>query len=111
MVVVAVPTPIDSARLPDFTPLVSASKIVGANMKKGATVIYESTVYPGATEDVCIPVLEENSGMKWKTDFNVGYSPERINPGDKQHRLPTIVKVVSGDNPRRWRNWPSCTKP
>ena len=97
MVVVAVPTPIDSARLPDFTPLVSASKIVGANMKKGATVIYESTVYPGATEDVCIPVLEENSGMKWKTDFNVGYSPERINPGDKQHRLPTIVKVVSGD--------------
>ena len=99
MVVVAVPTPIDSARLPDFTPLVSASKIVGANMKKGATVIYESTVYPGATEDVCIPVLEENSGMKWKTDFNVGYSPERINPGDKQHRLPTIVKVVSGDNP------------
>ena len=99
MVGVAVPTPIDSARLPDFTPLVSASKIVGANMKKGATVIYESTVYPGATEDVCIPVLEENSGMKWKTDFNVGYSPERINPGDKQHRLPTIVKVVSGDNP------------
>ena len=99
MLVVAVPTPIDSARLPDFTPLVSASKIVGANMKKGATVIYESTVYPGATEDVCIPVLEENSGMKWKTDFNVGYSPERINPGDKQHRLPTIVKVVSGDNP------------
>jgi len=97
MVVVAVPTPIDSARLPDFTPLVSASRIVGANMKKGATVIYESTVYPGATEDVCIPVLEENSGMKWKTDFNVGYSPERINPGDKQHRLPTIVKVVSGD--------------
>ena len=99
VIVVAVPTPIDSARLPDFTPLVSASEIVGANMKKGATVIYESTVYPGATEDVCIPVLEENSGMKWKTDFNVGYSPERINPGDKQHRLPTIVKVVSGDNP------------
>ena len=68
-------------------------------MKRGATVVYESTVYPGATEEVCIPVLEKHSGMKWKQDFNVGYSPERINPGDKQHRLPTIVKVVSGDNP------------
>ncbi len=99
VIVVAVPTPIDSARLPDFTPLVSASEIVGANMKRGATVVYESTVYPGATEEVCIPVLEKHSGMKWKKDFNVGYSPERINPGDKQHRLPTIVKVVSGDNP------------
>lgn len=99
VIVVAVPTPSDSARLPDFTPLVSASEIVGANMKRGATVVYESTVYPGATEEVCIPVLEKHSGMKWKQDFNVGYSPERINPGDKQHRLPTIVKVVSGDNP------------
>ena len=99
VIVVAVPTPLDSARLPDFTPLVSASEIVGANMKRGATVVYESTVYPGATEEVCIPVLEKHSGMKWKKDFNVGYSPERINPGDKQHRLPTIVKVVSGDNP------------
>ena len=99
VIVVAVPTPIDSARLPDFTPLVSASEIVGANMKRGATVVYESTVYPGATEEVCIPVLEKHSGMKGKKDFNVGYSPERINPGDKQHRLPTIVKVVSGDNP------------
>lgn len=99
VIVVAVPTPIDSARLPDFTPLVSASEIVGANMKRGATVVYESTVYPGATEEVCIPVLEKHSSMKWKKDFNVGYSPERINPGDKQHRLPTIVKVVSGDNP------------
>lgn len=99
VIVVAVPTPIDSARLPDFTPLVSASEIVGANMKRGSTVVYESTVYPGATEEVCIPVLEKHSGMKWKQDFNVGYSPERINPGDKQHRLPTIVKVVSGDNP------------
>ena len=99
VIVVAVPTPLDSARLPEFTPLVSASEIVGANMKRGATVVYESTVYPGATEEVCIPVLEKHSGMKWKQDFNVGYSPERINPGDKQHRLPTIVKVVSGDNP------------
>ena len=76
VIVVAVPTPIDSARLPDFTPLVSASEIVGANMKRGATVVYESTVYPGATEEVCIPVLEKHSGMKWKKDFNVGYSPE-----------------------------------
>ena len=99
VIVVAVPTPIDSARLPDFTPLAETSEIVGANMKRGATVVYESTVYPGATEEVCIPVLEKHSGMKWKQDFNVGYSPERINPGDKQHRLPTIVKVVSGDNP------------
>ncbi|MDO4905316.1 MAG: nucleotide sugar dehydrogenase [Lautropia sp.] len=98
MIVVAVPTPIDEARLPDFRPLVGASKLVGANMKRGATVIYESTVYPGATEEVCIPVLEEQSGMKWKQDFRVGYSPERINPGDKQHRLPSIVKVVSGDD-------------
>ena len=99
VIVVAVPNRSGSARLPDFTPLVSASEIVGANMKRGATVVYESTVYPGATEEVCIPVLEKHSGMKWKQDFNVGYSPERINPGDKQHRLPTIVKVVSGDNP------------
>lgn len=94
MVVVAVPTPIDDASLPDFTPLVSASRTVGDNMKRGVTVIYESTVYPGATEEVCIPVLEERSGMKWKTDFNVGYSPERINPGDRVHRLENIVKVV-----------------
>ncbi|MDO4681345.1 MAG: nucleotide sugar dehydrogenase [Lautropia sp.] len=97
-IIVAVPTPIDAARLPDFGPLVGASKLVGANMKRGATVVYESTVYPGATEEVCIPVLEEQSGMTWKKDFRVGYSPERINPGDKEHRLPTIVKVVSGDD-------------
>lgn len=98
MIIVAVPTPIDTARLPDFRPLIGASRLVGANMKRGATVIYESTVYPGATEEVCIPVLEEQSGMVWKKDFRVGYSPERINPGDKQHRLPSIVKVVSGDD-------------
>ncbi|MFT3804589.1 MAG: nucleotide sugar dehydrogenase [Burkholderiaceae bacterium] len=96
--VVAVPTPIDDAHLPDLSPLVSASRTVGANMKRGAIVIYESTVYPGATEEVCVPVLEQVSGMKWKTDFHVGYSPERINPGDKEHRLSTIVKVVSGDD-------------
>jgi UDP-N-acetyl-D-glucosamine/UDP-N-acetyl-D-galactosamine dehydrogenase len=97
--VVAVPTPIDDARLPDFAPLVGASETVGRHMKKGAIVIYESTVYPGATEEVCIPVLEKHSGMKWKRDFFVGYSPERINPGDKEHTLTRIVKVVSGDTP------------
>lgn len=98
MIVIAVPTPIDKAHQPDFKPLIGSSTTVGKYMKKGCTVIYESTVYPGATEEVCIPVLEENSGLKWKKDFNVGYSPERINPGDKEHTLTTIVKVVSGDN-------------
>jgi UDP-N-acetyl-D-galactosamine dehydrogenase len=82
-VIVAVPTPIDAAHLPDFGPLVGASRTVGQNLKKGAIVIYESTVYPGATEEVCIPLLEQHSGLKWKQDFHVGYSPERINPGDK----------------------------
>jgi UDP-N-acetyl-D-galactosamine dehydrogenase len=98
-IVVAVPTPVDNAHSPDFSPLVGASTTVGKYMKKGAIVVYESTVYPGATEEVCIPVLEKHSGLKWPQDFNVGYSPERINPGDKQHRLTTILKVVSGDNP------------
>src|SRR5882762_9993828 len=99
IIVVAVPTPVDAVRQPDFGPLVGASTAVGKYMKKGATVVYESTVYPGATEEVCIPVLERTSGMKWLTDFNVGYSPERVNPGDKKHTLDTIVKVVSGDTP------------
>jgi UDP-N-acetyl-D-galactosamine dehydrogenase len=99
-IVVAVPTPIDTARLPDFGPLIGASETVGRHMKRGAIVIYESTVYPGATEEVCIPVLEKYSGMKWKQDFFVGYSPERINPGDKEHTLTKIVKVVSGDTPK-----------
>ena len=98
-VVVAVPTPIDAARLPDFGPLIGASETVGRHMKQGAVVIYESTVYPGATEEVCIPVLEKHSGLKWKKDFFVGYSPERINPGDKEHTLTKIVKVVAGDSP------------
>jgi len=98
-IIVAVPTPIDAARLPDFKPLVGASEIVGRNMKRGAIVVYESTVYPGATEEVCIPVLEKHSGKKWKKDFHVGYSPERINPGDKEHTLTRILKVVSGDSP------------
>jgi len=95
--VVAVPTPIDNARQPDLSPLRGASVTVGKNMKKGAVVIFESTVYPGATEEVCVPILEKESGMQWKRDFFVGYSPERINPGDKEHTLTKIVKVVSGD--------------
>ena len=97
-IVVAVPTPVDIAHNPDFTPLAGASKTVGQNMKKGAIVIFESTVYPGATEEVCIPILEQHSGLKWKVDFHVGFSPERINPGDKEHTLTTILKVVSGDD-------------
>ena len=98
-VVVAVPTPVDEAHIPDFSPLVGASKSVGKNLKRGAIVVYESTVYPGATEEVCIPILEKESGLKWKRDFFVGYSPERINPGDKEHTLTRIKKVVSGDSP------------
>ncbi|MDE1997779.1 MAG: nucleotide sugar dehydrogenase [Burkholderiales bacterium] len=98
-VVVAVPTPVDDAHIPDFSPLVGASTAVGKNLKPGAIVVFESTVYPGATEEVCIPLIEKHSGLKWKKDFFVGYSPERINPGDKQHTLTTIVKVVSGDTP------------
>ncbi len=97
-IIVAVPTPVDDAHRPDFGPLISASRSVGANMKRGAVVVYESTVYPGATEEECIPVLEKHSGMRWREDFHVGYSPERINPGDKEHTLPRIVKVVSGDD-------------
>ena len=97
-IVVAVPTPVDIAHNPDFTPLAGASKTVGLHMKKGSIVIFESTVYPGATEEVCIPILEQHSGLKWKEDFHVGFSPERINPGDKEHTLTTILKVVSGDD-------------
>lgn len=97
-VVVAVPTPVDIAHNPDFTPLIGASTTVGKHMKKGAIVVFESTVYPGATEEVCIPLLEKHSGLKWKDDFHVGFSPERINPGDKEHTLTTILKVVSGDD-------------
>ncbi|MDA8383926.1 MAG: nucleotide sugar dehydrogenase [Betaproteobacteria bacterium] len=96
--VVAVPTPVDQAHQPDFTPLVSASKTVGQHMKRGAVVIFESTVYPGATEEVCVPVIEQHSGLRWKQDFHIGYSPERINPGDKEHTLTRIRKVVSGDD-------------
>lgn len=97
-VVVAVPTPVDAARQPDFRPLVEASRSVGQHLKRGATVVFESTVYPGATEEVCIPVIEQHSGLKWQRDFFVGYSPERINPGDRERTLTRIVKIVSGDS-------------
>lgn len=97
--VVAVPTPVDEAHSPDFDPLINASMMVGKYMKRGSTVIYESTVYPGATEEICVPLLEQNSNMKWKSDFNVAYSPERINPGDRIHSLSKILKIVSGDAP------------
>jgi UDP-N-acetyl-D-glucosamine/UDP-N-acetyl-D-galactosamine dehydrogenase len=96
-IVIAVPTPVDDARHPDFGPLISASESVGAHMKAGCTVIYESTVYPGATEEICIPVLERVSGKRWQHDFHVGYSPERINPGDRKHTLANTIKVVAGD--------------
>ena len=98
-VIVAVPTPVDEAHQPDFGPLIGSSESVGKHLKRGATVVFESTVYPGATEEICIPIIEKHSGLKWKRDFFVGYSPERINPGDKERTLTKIVKVVSGDTP------------
>jgi UDP-N-acetyl-D-galactosamine dehydrogenase len=94
--IVAVPTPIDDSNLPDLKPLLGASRTVGAVLKKGDYVVFESTVYPGCTEEDCIPILEEKSGLKFHADFKVGYSPERINPGDKQHTLQNVIKVVSG---------------
>ncbi len=97
--IVTVPTPVDKANRPDMTPLVKASQTVGGVLKKGDIVIYESTVYPGATEEICVPVLEKVSGLKFNNDFFCGYSPERINPGDKEHRLPSIKKVTSGSTP------------
>lgn len=110
VIIVVVPTPIDHARKPDLKPLGSACKTVGQYMRAGATVVFESTVYPGCTEEFCVPILEQNSGFQWlgrpgvaaeadAQGFYVGYSPERINPGDKEHRLETITKVVSGDTP------------
>lgn len=98
MIIVAVPTPIDEARNPDLRPVVGASIMVGENMSAGTVVAYESTVYPGLTEDICVPILEEKSGLRYGEQFGVGYSPERINPGDRKHTLQTIVKVVSGNN-------------
>lgn len=94
--IVAVPTPIDAHNLPDLTPLLSASRTVGKALKKGDIVVYESTVYPGCTEEDCIPILEKESGLKYMVDFKVGYSPERINPGDREHTLKKVIKVVSG---------------
>ena len=94
--IVAVPTPVNTDHTPDLTPVVGASEIVGRNLIKGSYVVFESTVYPGCTEDVCIPILERESGLKCGVDFKVGYSPERINPGDKVHRLENITKIVSG---------------
>lgn len=95
-IIVAVPTPVNTDHTPDLTPVIGASEIVGRNLTKGAIVVYESTVYPGCTEDVCIPILERESGLKCGEDFKIGYSPERINPGDKVHRLDNIHKIVSG---------------
>lgn len=95
-IIVAVPTPVNSDHTPDLTPVISASEIVGRNLSSGSIVVYESTVYPGCTEDVCIPILEKQSNMKCGVDFKIGYSPERINPGDKEHRLANIRKIVSG---------------
>ncbi len=97
--VITVPTPIDEHRKPDLTPLIKASEAVGKILKKDDIVIYESTVFPGATEEVCVPILEKHSGLKFNQNFFCGYSPERINPGDKEHRLPNITKITSGSNP------------
>lgn len=94
--IVAVPTPVNADYTPDLTPVISASTVVGRNLAKGSIVVFESTVYPGVTEEICVPILEKESGLRCGIDFKVGYSPERINPGDKEHRLETIVKVVSG---------------
>ena len=94
--IVAVPTPVHDDHTPDLTPVEGASRILGRNLTKGSVVVYESTVYPGVTEDVCVPILERESGLKCGVDFKIGYSPERINPGDKVHRLESIVKIVSG---------------
>jgi UDP-N-acetyl-D-glucosamine/UDP-N-acetyl-D-galactosamine dehydrogenase len=98
--IITVPTPIDTARRPDLGAMFEASRLVGAALKQGDVVVYESTVYPGAVEEECVPILEQCSGLKASSDFNVGYSPERINPGDRQHRFETITKVVSAQNPQ-----------
>jgi UDP-N-acetyl-D-galactosamine dehydrogenase len=99
LIIVTVPTPIDDHKNPDLTPLVKSSTTIGRHIKPGTTVVYESTVYPGCTEEDCLPLVEKESGLKWKQDFFAGYSPERINPGDKEHTVDKIKKVVSGDTP------------
>ena len=108
--VVTVPTPTDKHNRPVLTPMLKASETVATSMKKGDVIIYESTVYPGVTEDECVPVLEEISGLKFNEDFNVGYSPERINPGDKEHTVTKILKVTSGSTPEAKSLWIHCTK-
>lgn len=102
--IVTVPTPIDEHNLPDLKPLLGATKFIGQALKKGDYVVYESTVYPGCTEEDCIPILEETSGLKFNTDFKLGYSPERINPGDSEHTISRILKVVSGSDPEALDN-------
>ena len=97
-IIVAVPTPIDENKKPDLTPLEKASELVGKNLSKGAVVVYESTVYPGATEEVCLPILEKQSGLKFGVDFSLGYSPERVNPGDKVHTIDKITKIISAND-------------
>lgn len=109
--VVTVPTPVDTHKRPDFGPLLAASRTVGQVLKAGDVVVYESTVYPGATEDVCAPVLERESGLTLNRDFFVGYSPERINPGDREHRLETVTKITSVPRRRRPSTWTRCTPP
>ncbi|MEN7528675.1 nucleotide sugar dehydrogenase [Cupriavidus sp. DL-D2] len=100
IIVVTVPTPVDAARVPDLNPVIQASKTVGHFLKQGAIVVYESTVYPGVTEEICVPLLEQHSGLKHLKDFHVGYSPERISPGDRENTLTTVTKIVSGDTPK-----------
>ncbi|MEM9227253.1 MAG: nucleotide sugar dehydrogenase, partial [Verrucomicrobiota bacterium] len=99
VIIITVPTPVDEAHQPDLRAIRKATETVAQQMKRGVTVVYESTVYPGLTEEVCVPLLEEGSGMHWKLDFNVGYSPERVNPGDQKRTVEQIVKVVAGDTP------------
>ena len=98
-IIVTVPTPVTADNLPDLSPLINASKMIGQVIQKDTTIIYESTVYPGATEEICVPILEKESGLAFNKDFFVGYSPERINPGDKEHRIHNIIKVTSGSTP------------
>jgi UDP-N-acetyl-D-galactosamine dehydrogenase len=100
VIIVTVPTPVDDAQSPDLSLLTEASALVGRHMRPGAIVVFESTVYPGATEEVCVPELERHSGLRWKAGFHVGYSPERINPGDREHSLAKVVKIVAGDSPQ-----------
>jgi len=99
LIFICVPTPVNEAHQPDFGPLTAATSSVARRIRRGTVIVYESTVYPGATEEICIPILESESGLRWKQDFHVGYSPERINPGDRKHTLSTVCKVVSGDTP------------